>query len=79
MKLLWLNSGVQIIDYLSRDLQIDREEVKYECFVLIIGIRVIEDDYHLISICPLYQRLRSTFMQDILRDNTFNAFWFVMS
>ena len=33
------------------------------------GIRVIEGEYHLISICPLYQHLRSTFLKGILRDN----------
>ena len=43
------------------------------------GIRVIEDEYHLISICPLYQHLKSIFLQGILRDNSFNAYCYVMS
>ena len=42
------------------------------------GINVIGDEYHLISICPLYQHLRSTFLEGILRDNSFNAFCYVM-
>ena len=43
------------------------------------GIRVIEDEYHLIFICPLYKHLRSIFLQGILPGNSFNAFCYVMS
>ena len=31
---------------------------------------VIEDEYHLISNCPPYQHLRSTFLQGIIHDNS---------
>jgi len=43
------------------------------------GIRVIEDEYHLISICLLYQHLRSTFLQAIVRGHSINALYYVIS
>jgi len=42
------------------------------------GIRVIEDEYHLIFICPLYKHLRSTFLLGILLDYSWILFCNVM-
>ena len=64
MKLLWLNFDIKITNYLLRDLEVYCQEVKrISMFCVNNGIRVIEDEYHLIYICPLYQHLRSTFLQ----------------
>jgi hypothetical protein len=42
------------------------------------NIRVIEDEYHFIFICPLYQQLRSTFLKGILRDKYFCAYLYLI-
>ena len=42
------------------------------------NIRVIEDEYHFIFICPLCQQLRSTFLKGILRDKYLCAYLYLI-
>jgi len=77
-KLLWLHFEIQITNYLLRHFRstLSRSE-RASC--VNNGIRVIEDEYHLISICLLYQHLRFTCVQEIFPDYSFNAFISVLS
>jgi len=70
-------SAVKIIDILP--VHICKRNIKLTKFRCVNnGIRVIENEYYLITVCPLYQHLRSKFQQDILCDYSFNAFCSVM-
>ena len=44
-----------------------------------INVRVIEDEYHFMSVCPLYAHLRATLLPNLVNDNSFNTFCSVMS
>ena len=36
-----------------------------------INVRVIEDKYHFMSVCPLYAHLRATLVPNLVNDNSF--------
>ena len=44
-----------------------------------INVRVIENEYHFISVCPLYAHFRATMLPNLINNNSFNTFCSVMS